>query len=63
MPESKRRSVALVIVLFVAAAIYGASLIWMAFQIISRGDIGWLDALALHCIALAYVAIYTITDL
>lgn len=58
MDSDKRRRVAFVITLFLAAAAYGATLIWLAFDIVSRGPISWLDALGLHFVALSYITLY-----
>lgn len=62
MDERKKRSIILAVLLFVFGSIYGASLLWLAFDIIRDGPISWLDALALHIIFLGYGALYTLGD-
>ena len=62
MDSEKRRRVAFVILLFLAATAWGASLIWLAAGLLDQDSISWLDALALHFLALSYVTIYQLGE-
>lgn len=62
MPEGKRRSIALVIILFVVGTLWGATLLWLAFDIVREGVISWVDALMIHCLLIGYSALFTLGD-
>jgi hypothetical protein len=60
MPDVKRRSIALVVILFIVGTVWGASLLYLAFGIVREDVISWLDALAIHCLLIGYSTLFTL---
>ena len=60
MPDVKRRSIALVIILSIVGTVWGATVLYLAFGIVREDLISWLDALVIHCLLIGYSALFTL---
>ena len=60
MPDVKRRSIALVIILSIVGTVWGATVLYLAFGIVREDLISCLDALVIHCLLIGYSALFTL---